>query len=49
MLIPGISGNRIDSHATTASSATTKFGMPLTGSMSALRFTLVLSKDNCKE
>jgi hypothetical protein len=31
MLIPGISGNRIDSHATTASSATTKFGMPLTG------------------
>jgi uncharacterized membrane protein (Fun14 family) len=44
MLIPGISGNRIDSQATTASSATTKFGMPLTGSMSALRFTLVFIK-----
>jgi hypothetical protein len=39
MKIPGISGNSIDSHATTSSSlAMTNFGIPLTGSMSAIGF-----------
>jgi uncharacterized membrane protein (Fun14 family) len=41
MQIPAISGNNsIDSHAATASLAMTSVGIPLTGSMSALGFTL---------